>query len=87
MATCAVIGQAAGTGAALAISKKCVPAEVTVLHMDQLQQQLLEDGCFIPGLNRSISGNIRFDLTSAETEILNNGWDRPHDGNANTIMP
>ena len=57
-----------------------------MLHMDQLQQQLLEDGCFIPGLNRSISGNVCFDLTSAETEILNNGWDRPHDGNANTIM-
>ena len=86
MATCAVIGQAAGTGAALAISKKCAPAEVTVLHMDQLQQQLLEDGCFIPGFNRNISGNVCFDLTSAETEILNNGWDRPHDGNANTIM-
>ena len=86
MATCAVIGQAAGTGAALAIEKGCFPAGVTALHMEQLQQWLLEDGCFIPGRNRAISGNVCVELPSAETDILNNGWDRPHDGNANTIM-
>ena len=86
MATCAVIGQAAGTGAALAISKKCSPAEVTALHMEELQQQLLEDGCFIPEKNRPLTGNVQFDLPPEEVTILNNGWDRPHDGNTNTVM-
>ena len=86
MATCAVIGQAAGTGAAVAIEKNCSVADVTASHMDLLQKQLLEDGCFIPGMNRSLSGNVAFELPEADTAILNNGWDRPHDGNANTVM-
>ena len=86
MATCAVIGQAAGTGAALAIEKACPVAEVTSCYMDILQQRLLEDGCFIPGQKRSLSGNVTFDLPEAETVILNNGWDRPCDGKSNTVM-
>ena len=86
MATCAVIGQAAGTGAAVAIEKNCSVAEVTALHMDLVQQKLLADGCFIPGMNRSLSGNVAFDLPEVDAAILNNGWDRPHDGNANAVM-
>ena len=86
MATCAVIGQAAGTGAALAISKNCMPAQITSGHMELLQQYLMEDGCFIPGFNRKHSGNIVFDLPEMEVTILTNGWDRPHDGAANTVM-
>lgn len=86
MATCAVMGQAAGTGAALAVRENCLPADVTRCHMDTLQQQLLEDGCFIPGRNRTISGNVTFNLPEAAAAILNNGWDRPHDGNANTVQ-
>ena len=86
MATCAVIGQAAGTGAAVAIEKNCLPAGVTALHMDLLQGKLLEDGCFIPGKNRSISGNVAFDLPEADAAVLNNGWDRPHGGEANAVM-
>ena len=86
MATCVVIGQAAGTGAALAIEKNCSVADVTALHMDLLQKQLLEDGCFIPGMNRSLSGNVTFDLPEADAAILSNGWDRPHGGEANAVM-
>ena len=86
MATCAVIGQAAGTGAALAIEKACPVAEVTGCHMAVLQQQLLEDGCFIPGMNRPLSGNVTFDLPDEKVTVLGNGWDRPHDGAANTVM-
>ena len=86
MATCAVIGQAAGTGAALAIAEKCTPADVAELQMEKLQRQLLEDGCFIPGKNRSISGNVCFELPEPEAAVLNNGWDRPHDGEENTVQ-
>ena len=86
MATCAVIGQAAGTGAAVAIEKNCSVADVTALHMALLQQKLLADGCFIPGVNRSLSGNVAFDLPEADATVLNNGWDRPHDGNTNAVM-
>ena len=86
MATCAVIGQAAGTGAALAIARNVLPAEIAVSHMDLLQKQLLDDGCFIPGMNRRISGNVIFDLPEKDVGILNNGWERPYAGAANSVM-
>ena len=61
-------------------------ADVTSCHMAVLQQQLLEDGCFIPGMNRPLSGNVTFDLPDEKVTVLGNGWDRPHDGAANTVM-
>ena len=48
MGTCAVGGQAVGTAAAIAIAKGCTPAEVGG-YMDELQQTLLKDDCYIPG--------------------------------------
>lgn len=48
MGTCAVGGQAAGTAAALAIQHDCDPREMGE-HMDELQQTLLKDDCYIPG--------------------------------------
>ena len=36
-------------------------------------------------MNRNLSGNVRFELSDEEAAILNNGWDRPHDGAANTV--
>ena len=85
MATCSVIGQAAGTGAALAIRRGCLPAYVTAHHIKELQQQLLEDGCFIPGLTRSLSGNVDVCLSDEAKAILENGWERPHNQEDNTI--
>ena len=48
MGTCAIGGQAVGTAAAIAIAKDCTPAEVGN-HIDELQQALLKDDCYIPG--------------------------------------
>lgn len=48
MGTCAVGGQAVGTAAAIAIARGCTPAEVGG-YMDELQQTLLKDDCYIPG--------------------------------------
>lgn len=52
MGTCAVGGQAVGTAAALAVRHRCLPREVT-RHMDELQQTLLKDGCFLPGFKNT----------------------------------
>lgn len=49
MATCAVTGQAAGTAAALAVKKSLTPREV-LSYITELQQELLRDDCYIPGL-------------------------------------
>ena len=48
MGTCAVGGQAAGTAAALAVKYGCSPRMVGE-YIDELQQILLRDDCYIPG--------------------------------------
>ncbi len=48
MGTCAVGGQAVGTAAALCTKYSCNPMGV-MDHMQELQQTLLRDDCYIPG--------------------------------------
>ena len=49
MATCAIGGQAIGTAAALSLKSKCMP--ITLLdNIKELQQILLKDDCYIPGI-------------------------------------
>ncbi len=48
MATCGVIGQAAGTAAALVSKKKCSPRDLSD-SIELLQHQLAKDDCYIMG--------------------------------------
>lgn len=80
MATCAVMGQAAGAGAALAVKWGCLPQDMTGDRMRRLQQALLEDGCFIPGLIRQDTGQVRPRLNGQELAVLQDGWERPYGG-------
>ncbi|UUZ94094.1 FAD-dependent oxidoreductase [Paenibacillus sp. P25] len=50
MATCAVIGEAAGTGAALAVRHRTTPRGVYERHLAELQQTLLRQDASIVGL-------------------------------------
>lgn len=50
MATCAVIGEAAGTGAALCVAKGVTPRELHASHRDELLQTLLRQDASIVGL-------------------------------------
>ena len=50
MGTCAVGGQAVGTAAALCVKYGCRPHGV-LEHIDELQQILLKDDCYIPGFS------------------------------------
>ncbi|TVQ19170.1 MAG: FAD-dependent oxidoreductase [Spirochaetaceae bacterium] len=52
MRTCAVIGQAAGTAAAIAIRRGTTPRGVYADHIDELQQRLLGDDAYLPGVER-----------------------------------
>ena len=52
MRTCAVIGQAAGTAAAIAIRRATTPRGVYADHIDELQQRLLSDDAYLPGVER-----------------------------------
>ena len=52
MATCAVIGQAIGTAGAMACKRGITPRNL-VEFMDELQQKLLRDDCYIPGVSNN----------------------------------
>jgi hypothetical protein len=55
MATCAVIGQAAGTAAALATRHGCAPRDLSSgERLRELQSTLMDDDCWLPGLKRPI---------------------------------
>ena len=85
MATCSLMGQAAGTAAALAVEKACDPRGVYQHHMAALQRRLMDDGCYLPGLVRS-PAPVDIDLPPEQLAILQNGWERPHDGDENRIL-
>jgi hypothetical protein len=55
MATCAVLGQAMGTAAAIAIKENATPRGVYENHLDALQQALMDDDCYLPFTSRDIS--------------------------------
>lgn len=56
MATCAIIGQAAGTAAALCTRLGVAPRALAGgSHLRELQTALMEDDCWLPGLTRPVS--------------------------------
>lgn len=60
MATCAVIGQAIGTAAALAptLGKRAITDHFSTAEISRLQQQLLRDDAFLPGITNSDSKDL-----------------------------
>lgn len=80
MGTCAILGQAMGTAAALALQAETSPRGVYETQMDQLQQTLLWDDCFLPGISRKVSPlALRARLDPAH-EPLRRGRDRDRAG-------
>lgn len=80
MGTCAMLGQAVGTAAAIAASRGLCPREVGQRHMAELQQTLMDDDCYLPWHAREIPAVSReATLTAAhgDPEPLRNGYDRP----------
>jgi hypothetical protein len=78
--TCSIIGQAVGTAAALAIRCGCSPRQVGQFRVHELQQNLLEDNCYLPGVAMQMPALTRAaTLTASEgdPEPLRNGVDRP----------
>ena len=80
MGTCAILGQAVGAAAALALQVETSPRGVYETQMDQLQQTLLWDDCFLPGISRKVSPlALRARLDPAH-EPLRRGRDRDRAG-------
>lgn len=79
MATCSLLGQAIGTAASIAAREALSPRGVYLERLEELQQALLADDCYLPFKRRSIgpltSGAVLF-ASSGNPEALRNGLDR-----------
>ncbi len=85
MATCALIGQAVGNAAALCNKYACKPNDVYEAHLKELQAEILYDGCWLPGLTRTVDScmqNAKTDLSDEERRILFNGEERPDENDS-----
>ena len=90
MGTCAIGGQAAGTAAALCIKYDCNPRGVGE-HITELQQLLLKDDAYIPGIRNEdpadLARGAKVTATSAQEgfapENVINGISRDEDGHRN----
>ena len=78
MMTCAVMGQAVGTAAALAASFCLSPHEVYLNKLTTLQNILMDNDCFIPTMKREISNLCKNTAVINGNDTLKNGEDRPH---------
>lgn len=89
MATCAIMGQAVGNAAALCVKYSCTPADIRAKHIQELQSELLYDGCYLPGFTRAVDEatvKAESNLTGEEKALLFNGKERPsQDQPVNTI--
>lgn len=80
MATCATLGQAVGTAAAIAIRDHFTPRGVYRKRVHELKQNLMEDDSYLPWNVRQVPALTRAaKLTASEgdPEPLRNGVDRP----------
>lgn len=85
MATCALIGQAVGTAAAMIIDKDTTPAGLRKDYIAELQDALEDDDCLLPYRWRKVSPLTLSANTLPENEPMRNGIDREWDGEDNGV--
>lgn len=88
MATCSLMGQAAGTAANLCAKYNVLPADVYTSHLKELQRNLMNDGSYLPGFVREkdqIMVAVTSNLSGEDFDCLTNGIDRPLDEKSNCI--
>lgn len=80
MATCALLGQAAGTAAALANRHRVDPRALSSGEkLQELKQTLMDDDCWLPGFTRKISdlaSRAKLDAKGENPAALRDGMDR-----------
>ncbi len=78
MGTCALFGQAVGTAASLAVKRHLTPHGVYRKAIEELQQALLADDVFLPGVAREISDLCGNACLLGGSDRLRDGMDREH---------
>lgn len=79
MGTVAVLGQAAGTGAAVAIAHGVLPRQAGKDHIREIQAKLMEDDCFLPHFKREsspLAKSAQLSCDYGDCSNLVNGIDR-----------
>ena len=79
MATCALMGQAVGTAAAIAVKKNFTPRDVYQQEIEHLQKSLMEQDCYLPWHTRSIpelSRSARLSASCGDPSLLFDGIER-----------
>jgi len=82
MGTCASMGQAVGTAAALAAARGLRPADV-MESMAELQQHLLADDCYLPQVRQKLPAltmEARLEASQGDAEPVRDGIGRPVGG-------
>ncbi|KGP78873.1 MULTISPECIES: FAD-dependent oxidoreductase [unclassified Paenibacillus] len=74
MATCAVMGEAAGVGAALSVIKGITPRELRELHLTELQQTMLRTDASIIGLHNVDSADLARKGTITASSTMTRIW-------------
>lgn len=86
MGTIGVIGQAVGTAAAIAVKNGMLPREAARNKINDIQNALMEDDCFLPHLRRKVnplSEKAALTCDYGDCQNLVNGIDRRIWGNDN----
>lgn len=86
MGTCGIMGQAVGTAAALMAKYGLSARQLCAEKIAELQEILMEDDCFLPGIKRKISPLCNSQTLSADwgdASLLLNGIERKIWGNDN----
>lgn len=78
MATCALLGEAVGKAASIAVKNQCTPHEVYLNKILHLQELLMNEDCFLPSKVRSISTVCKKAKLNIKNDIIRNGQDRAH---------
>ncbi len=90
-----MMGQAAGTAAAIATKYGIVPRQVHQDHVKELQQALLKDGCFLPEVRNTDRKDFALRARVTASSFIegmtpgkvNNGWNRVVDIDRNAWAP
>ncbi len=88
MCTCAIIGQAVGTAAAIALKHNTSPRGVYESHLAELQRTLIDDDCYLPSFKNEISplaAKARLTSNTGDASVLLNGAERPCGDIANSL--
>lgn len=71
--TCSVIGQAIGTAVSIAVEKNISPREVGKNYINRLQQTLIKDDCYIPGIKTNDPLDLATDCEITASSYIPDG--------------